>query len=280
MDTRIPTSVRPILNDYIVIFNETFPNMLEGFYLHGSIALDAYCQGMSDIDFMAIVNRPFTEEELMVLTNIHLALHNQSKTIVMDGSYIVREEIGKKPTAATKCFYVNEGKVQQSNHEMNPVTWWILKNKGITVFGTDLTTFHFEVDDNNLAYYVLTNMNHYWFNRMNTLKKYKKVSPFLSNKFIDQEIQWSITGLLRQFYTLKEHGIISKVEAAKYAIEVMPVRWHPIIQESISIREGLKLRYIKSKTQRVNDTIDCMEYIINECNHIQQWNEQFVKQDM
>ncbi|GIN91270.1 hypothetical protein J6TS1_06730 [Siminovitchia terrae] len=266
MDSRVPISVQNILRDYIALFNERIPNTLEGLYLHGSIALNAYINGSSDIDFIAIVNRQLTEAEIKALSNSHRELKNKYKKTGMDGCYLLWEDIGKKPTETKKCLYVNEGKVRWSNHEINPITWWILKNKGIGIIGPNITSFHFDVDESDLANYVLTNMNTYWFNRMNTLKKFKRIAPLLPNKFLDQELQWSITGMLRQFYTLREHEIISKVEAGKYAINHMPEIWHNIIKEVISISEGLDIRYYNSKKHRINDTIQCMNYILNYCN--------------
>lgn len=48
----------------------------------------------------------------------------------------------------------------------------------------------------------------------------------------------------------------------------MPESLHNIVKESISIREGLNIRYCDSKKQRINDTIQCMKYIIDYCNNM------------
>ena len=61
------------------------------------------------------------------------------------------------------------------------------------------------------------------------------------------QVEWSITGVLRQFYTLQEHDIVSKVDACKYAIHHLPEEYHNIINEAISIREGSNKRYCHSK---------------------------------
>ncbi|RJS50134.1 aminoglycoside adenylyltransferase domain-containing protein [Bacillus sp. PK3_68] len=266
MDQKVPTPVQNILNEYISLFHERIPNTLEGLYLHGSIALNAYIHGSSDIDFIAIVNRQLTEAEIKILSNTHRSLTNKYKKTGMDGCYLLWEDIGKKQTETKKCLYVNEGKVGWSNHEINPVTWWILKNKGISMIGPDVTSFHFDVDKSDLTDYVLNNMNTYWLNRISTMKRFERMALLLPNKFLEQELQWSITGMLRQFYTLKEHEIISKVDAGKYAINYMPDRWHNIIREAISIQEGVGVRYYNSKKRRINDTLQCMDYILNYCN--------------
>jgi len=109
MDQRVPIQVQDVLTEYISRFHEGLPHTLEGLYLQGSIALNAYLDGTSDIDF-------------------------------------------------------------------------------------------------------------------------KSLAFLMPNRFSDQELQWCMTGMLRQFYTLCEYEIISKVEAGNYAIDVMPERWHHIIR--------------------------------------------------
>ena len=266
MDLKVPIDVQKILNEYLSLFHTRIPNTLEGLYIHGSIALNAFHYGSSDIDFIAIVNRHLTEEEVKILSKIHREIQNKYKKTGMDGCYLLWEDIGKKQTETKKCLYVNEGKVGRSNHAINAITWWILRDKGISIIGPEITSFHFDVDESALVDYVLNNMNTYWLKRLNTIERLRKIVFLLPNKIVDVKVQWSITGILRQYYTLREHEIISKVEAAKYAIHFMPESLHSIINDAINIREGLNIRYCDSKKRRLNDTIQCMNYIIDYCN--------------
>ncbi|UAL53795.1 MULTISPECIES: aminoglycoside adenylyltransferase domain-containing protein [Metabacillus] len=266
MDSRVPIPVQNILHEYISLFHERIPNTLEGLYLHGSIALNAFINGTSDIDFVAIINRLLTVAEIKILSKIHQELEDKYKKTVLDGCYLLWEDMGNMKAETKKRLYANDGKVDWGNHVTNPITWWILKDKGINVIGPEINSFHFDVDESVLAAYVLNNMNTYWLKRMNRNKKFRRIAHLLPNKIVEWELQWSITGMLRQFYTLREHEVISKVDAGKFAINYMPERWHNIIKEAISIREGLSLRYCDSKKQRVNDMILCMNYILNYCN--------------
>ncbi|MGE7910535.1 aminoglycoside adenylyltransferase domain-containing protein [Lysinibacillus xylanilyticus] len=266
MNSRVPTQVRKVLNEYITLFQNKIPNTLEGFYLHGSIALDAYINGSSDIDFIAVVNRSLTEEDVKMISNLHKELNQKFKDTGMDGSYLLVADFGKKQSEVKSCLKVNEGKTRWGKDDINPITWWILKNKGITILGQDLATYSFSVDERVLDDYVLENMNSYWSNRLKKIKKYKAF--LIPNKLVDLEVEWSITGILRQFYTLQKHDIVSKVDACKYAIHHLPEEFHNIINEAISIREGSNIRYCKSKKQRIDDTIQCMAYILEHCNSV------------
>ncbi|QPQ30585.1 aminoglycoside adenylyltransferase domain-containing protein [Lysinibacillus sp. JNUCC 51] len=266
MNSRVPTQVRKVLNEYITLFQSKIPNTLEGFYLHGSIALDAYIDGSSDIDFIAVVNRSLTEEDVKVISNLHKELNQKYKEIGMDGSYLLVADVGKKQSEVKNCLKVNEGKTIWGKDDINPITWWILKNKGITIIGPDIAIFNFSLDERVLGDYVLENMNSYWSNRLKKIKKYKAF--LIPNNLVDLEVEWSITGILRQFYTLQEQDIVSKVDACKYALHHLPEEFHNIINEAISIREGSNIRYCNSKKQRIDDTIQCMTYILEHCNSV------------
>ncbi|KMY31931.1 hypothetical protein ACZ11_07045 [Lysinibacillus xylanilyticus] len=266
MNSRVPIQVQKILNEYITLFQNKIPNTLEGFYLHGSIALDAYINGSSDIDFIAVVNRSLTEEDVKVISNLHKELNQKYKDTGMDGSYLLVADVGKKQSEVKSCLKVNEGKTKWGKDDINPITWWILKNKGITIIGPDIAIYNFSLDERVLGDYVLENMNSYWSNRLKKIKKYKAF--LIPNKLVDLEVEWSVTGILRQFYTLQEQAIVSKVDACKYAIHHLPEEFHNIINEAISIREGSNIRYCNSKKQRIDDTIQCMTYILEHCNSV------------
>ena len=264
MDTKIPIPIQNILRHYIAVLHERIPNTLEGLYIHGSIALDAYIHESSDIDFLAIINRQLTEAEVKTLSKLHQELAAKYKKTGMDGCYLLWEDMGK--VDLHRRLYTNDGKVEWSEQVTNPITWWILKNKGITIIGQEIPSFDFEIDDRILLDYCLSNMNTYWLNRMKKNEKYKKFAFLLPNKIIDWEIQWSVSGMLRQFYTINEHKVISKVGACEYAINHMPQKWHGLINEAISIRKGLNVRYCDSKKQRIIDTLEFMHYILDNCN--------------
>jgi predicted nucleotidyltransferase len=71
--------------------HDRLPNMLEALYLQGSLALGAYVENSSDIDFIVITNRRLLEGDAIVLSEVHSKIANQYKNPELDGVYIVRE---------------------------------------------------------------------------------------------------------------------------------------------------------------------------------------------
>jgi hypothetical protein len=193
-----------------------------------------------------LTNRRLTEEDLGVLSSIHTFIANKYKNPEMDGVYALKEDIGKlsKGTNHNNNYpYYNNGELRFGDYfNFNPITWWVLKNKGINIFGTELKDFQFEIQQQELISYVLGNMNTYWANRIQMAESSIEHLVQLPTDEIDFEIEWTVLGLLRQFYTIKEYDIISKLDAGEYGLTQLQLEWHDIIREAINIRNGVKAK--------------------------------------
>lgn len=262
---KMPVSVQTVLNEYIALLHERLPNTLEGLYLQGSIALNAYVNNSSDIDFITVINRRLSEGEVRILSEIHKTIASKHQKPEMDGVYVMWKDIGKLEADDNNYPYYNEGTLGYGAY-FNSITWWILKTNGISIIGPEPSTLKFEIDSQHLVSYVIENMNTYWAGRVQRIENAmdNKLYPLTSE--IDDEIEWSVLGLLRQYYTLKEHSIISKLGAGEYALLHMPMEWHPIIKEAINIRKGVKIKIFTSDEERINMTLQFSKYIIQYCN--------------
>ncbi len=174
--------------------------------------------------------------------------------------HLYGKDIGKAAAINLRC-QVN-GKLAWSTDGPNPVTWWVWKNAGICVDGPEISSLPFDVDTRSLVDFVYNNMQTYWRHRIKRNKKYAWLAGLLPGKYIDWEVQWCISGMLRQYYTWTENGIIGKTAACEYALPRMPSEWHKIVKEAISIRKGSDVRYYTSRKQRIGATIKCMEYLL------------------
>ena len=118
----------------------------------------------------------------------------------------------------------------------------------------------FEVDWDALAADTLKNLNDYW-------ARYTDDPTRIAWLLSDYGIQWTVLGVLRQFYTLKERGIISKIGAGDYGVQRLPEQWSRLIQEAINIRRGNDSLYTFS-IQRAWDAYRFLKWIIRECNAV------------
>jgi hypothetical protein len=116
------------------------------------------------------------------------------------------------------------------HHDINAVTWWVLKNRGIAVLGPEPSTLPYEADWDRLISDMRQNINTYW-------ASFTTSPTRIVWLWSDYGIQWTVLGVLRQWYTFKENAITSKTGAGEYALKHLPAQWHRLIQEAINIRD-------------------------------------------
>jgi predicted nucleotidyltransferase len=259
MPARIPATVQPLLDEYLAAVARELPGFVTAFYIHGSIALGEFQPQCSDIDFIAVISRRASEDDLARLTAIHNTLKAKYPTNPLSGSYLQPGDLGRFSGEIEPAPYFQDGVMQRGHFDINAVTWWILKQRGQTLLGTSADQLSITVDMDRLAADTLKNMNTYW---VQFIRQPARMATLLS----DWGVQWAIPGVLRQFYTLRERGITSKTGACKYALEHVPARWHRIIQEAINIRSGRAARLYRLRPLRAVEGILFLRYIIGRCN--------------
>jgi hypothetical protein len=266
----IPEVVDKVLKDYINLLNEHLPGTIEGLYIHGSIALDAFVDDSSDIDFITLTNRRLTVRDSEALSYIHRTIENKYNKPEMDGVYALSEDMGKLQKSIYDHIeypYYNNGELVFGDYfNFNPITWWVLKNKGIKILGPEIEGFQLNIQPLDLTSYVLENMNSYWTNRVQMAEASFEQLIKLPTEQIDFEIEWTVLGLLRQFYTIKENDIVSKLDAGEYGLTQLPVEWHNIIKEAMNIRKGEKEEIFDSERDRLDSALRFSKYLINLCN--------------
>ncbi|KPL60166.1 MULTISPECIES: aminoglycoside adenylyltransferase domain-containing protein [Bacillaceae] len=269
----LPQIVDKVLLEYINLFNHYLPETLEGLYVHGSIALEAYVNDSSDIDFITVTKRRLSKEDSSALYRIHKTLQQKFQKPDMDGVYIVKDDIGKMDSSCKDenemHAYFNNGELNFGEYfNFNPITWYVMKHKGIRVVGPEILSSISGPSSQELCQYVLHNMNTYWVRRLHSFEESIEEVKHYPTAMIDTEIEWSVLGVLRQYYTLKEASIISKQAAGQYGLQELPEEWHSLIREAMNIRSGVQGVDSVSNDIRVKQTIKFLKYVISLCNHM------------
>lgn len=260
MSVAIPPSVQPVLAAYIALIHDALPGFLVGLYLHGSLALGAYDPGLSDIDFIAMTSRRCTVTDIDALRAIHHTLIQRYPQAQLEGSYLQAQDIGQFADAVPPHPYIHDGIFQASGyHDINAVTWWILKHHGIAVSGPPPDQFNIEVDWSDLMAKMQHNLNSYW---ASFTTKPQRMAWLLT----DYGIQWTVLGVLRLFYAFREQAITSKTGAGSYGLVHLPAQWHPLIQEAINIRTGNYVSVYRFRIVRALAARAFLKTIIAICN--------------
>jgi hypothetical protein len=260
MSAAIPQPVQDVLNEYIALVHEALPGLLTGVYLHGSLALGAFNPGLSDIDFISIISRRCTATDIDTLRAIHYTLVQGYPQAQLEGCYLLAQEVGRFEDTMPAHPYVHDGILHASGyHDINAVTWWILKHRGIAVCGPPPDQFAIHVDWENLIVKMHHNLNTYWAGFTTNPRR----MAWLLN---DYGVQWAVLGVLRQFYTFREQAITSKTGAGMYGLMHTPQQWHQLIQEAINIRAGSPASSYRFRIVRAIAARAFVQLIITACN--------------
>ncbi|MBN9392453.1 MAG: DUF4111 domain-containing protein [Chloroflexi bacterium] len=261
MTATLPEVVRPLLDEYLALLEEKLPGLVGGFYLQGSLALDAFNARLSDIDFVAFLNRGWTTRDLTELQNIHDTLHQKYRRWPVEGLFL--EWPGQADPAKVVLPYLNQhmGKITlESTFELNDVTWWLLKEKGIALKGPEAHSLGYSVDWQALLAGMYRNQNTYW-------ASYTRKPGRMAQLLTGWGIEWAVLGSLRQLYTFRENDITSKSGAGRYALKNLPAKWHPLVQEALNLREQPDAPSLyTSKVFRAFQAVRFLRYVRKECN--------------
>lgn len=246
---------------------------IESIYLYGSVALEDYIEGSSDIDFLAVVREPLTPTDIQVICAAHEKVEADIPNTDLMGAYILLDDLGKKPSGNSTLltYYNKQLHTNGFGADINPITWWILKKHGIKIYGSDLT-FDYDIEIDSLLEYVISNLNSYWVSWIDRLEQQVSLDHLSNQEMnveqLDEAIEWCTLGMLRQLYTLKEHGITSKVGAGKYGIKELPVKWHKLVHEAVAIKQLKPDRYYESQRERLTDLVALLRFIQSEANRL------------
>jgi hypothetical protein len=249
MSTAIPEPVQHVLNEYVALLHEALPGFVTGMYLHGSLALGAFNPGLSDIDFITITSRRCTSTDIDTLRVLHHTLLQRYSQAQLEGCYLQSQDVGRFEDTMPAHPYVHDGIFHASGyHDINAVTWWVLKHRGIAVSGPPPDQFDIHIDWDDLLMKMHHNLNTYWAGFTTNPQR----MIWLLN---DYGIQWAVLGVLRQFYTFREQAITSKIGAGMYGLVHTPAQWHRLIQEAITIRDrgsatGYRFRIVRAISAR------------------------------
>jgi hypothetical protein len=255
----IPEPIRPLVAEYISQIEHDLPDLMSAFYLHGSIALDAFSRNWSDVDFITVISRRCTATDIECLTMLHQTLEAKFPDWLLEGSYLQWSDLGQVDPVTEPYPHYHDGVLNPHAMDVNLVTWWLLKNQGVALVGPDPKSLDFSLDWALLAARMMHNLNTYW---VQFTRNPKRVAWL----FTDYGIQWSVLGVLRQFYAFKEQSITSKIGAGKYGLETLPAKWHRLIQEALNIRYETKSSLYRFRVLRAVEALRFLRFVIYLCN--------------
>lgn len=257
---KLPEDVQNILNDYLEIFKIKLPGLMDSFYLIGSIAMNDYIEGKSDIDFVCLINRELNSSEINTIKRIHKEISSKYPENELEGTYITQKQIGKLDTGPVVHFDGKNIHYDTKSGNIGIITWFVLQKYGITVIGKSPEYYISYINPDDLVNYANLNANTYW---SKWTERASKWSLYGFKTLFAQKVEWGVLGISRLYYTKREKDVISKYMAGEYVLKDIPPEFELILKEALRIRNGGVKSYYGSPFKRRKDIIAFMEYIID-----------------
>lgn len=268
----LPEPVNHIVTALVDRIYNIKPDFLIGVYLTGSLTMNDFFNNKSDIDFIVLYKKMPDKKILKQLKCIHQTIKKHYTNPPLSGLYLTIDSIKNEEPEKIKTLTYHEGALRFGVFEMAPISLSELKSNGITVFGLNAEALEIEITKDYMSRFLYNNINTYWKEWL------KQHSSFFNRKllllFFPRLTEWSVLGVARQLYTLQTGKITSKSQAGIYCLNKLPGKFHPIINEALSIRKSKKvIPFLKSYTikpsfTRMAETIECVNFIINTFNTI------------
>ncbi len=195
-------------------------------YLYGSVVLEDFKLGWSDIDILCLTEKTITDEQANKLVNLRKELLDEYKgnfyfRLFEGGFLTVDAFINDIPD--TVVYWGTSGQRITSKHNFDPFSMIELKENGYLLYGDDVRNkFSYPTNDDIKKAVI----NHY-----NTIRKYSVTT----NRSL-YSAGW-LLDIARCIFTLRTGKIIAKTKAGKWALENNLVPDVEIMKKVINIRE-------------------------------------------
>jgi hypothetical protein len=224
--------VASAIGTYLDVLDSTAPGLVEGLYVVGSYALDDWQPGRSDIDIVAVMAEPATDEDFGALRTAHAVLNERQPLPRIDGPYVAWADLIAAPATGLHRPWTLDGELHHDGDcfEINPVTWYTMATYGVTVRGPaveKLSIWH-EVEDR--VRFVIDNLSTYWHQLADSVVEACE-DPAATFDLVSFE--WCALGALRLHYTAFTGDVTSKRGAGEYGIVVTPGYMHDTLRAAL-----------------------------------------------
>ncbi len=239
-----------LARQYLSVADAWLPGRIAGFYVVGSAALGAFRPGRSDVDFVAVVDRPLSRDEIRRLRAVHaitglgtaargLARAPLAFPEARNGVYVAAEQLGRPVTAIVPeashvghLFHVGRG------FDVNPVMWRVLEQSGIALRGPAPSGLALDAEPLALRAWNRANLETYW---RPWADRAAAGRPWHLRARPRWAAAWGVLGAPRLHYTLATGDIVSKEAAGRHAREAFDDRWHALIDAALAYRERRRI---------------------------------------
>ncbi|WP_026119838.1 nucleotidyltransferase domain-containing protein [Nocardiopsis ganjiahuensis] len=255
--------VQTLTQAFLANADQEAPGLVQGLYLTGSVALGDFRPHTSDVDFVVVTGRR-SGEDVDALRRIHSRTRNQVPHPQFNGVHVTWDELNQDPGDCGPVPSVINGRFRNSaSVDVNPVTWHVLADRGVTVRGPHPLELDVWDEPESLRTWSLGSLDEQW-SRWRE-KAGRLVTPRGLAVLGSLAPSWSVLSVSRLHFTLKTGEITSKSGAGAYALHAFPERWQRIVNECLRVRRGVQSPSLyENALARRRAALDYIEMVLDE----------------
>jgi predicted nucleotidyltransferase len=259
MLTDLPTpypELNAVLSDWLDSIQAVLGDTLVAAHLQGSFALGGF-DADSDVDFLVAIREELSETQLSDLQIVHARIYDLDSSWAkhLEGSYIPLIDLRRYDPSSLPPWYLDNGSkvLVRDSHDNTLVVRWMVRERGITLWGPDPKTLIDPVTPNDLRREVLAVMRDWG-------------ADILSDRYSIQN-RWAqpfaVLSYARMLQTLQTGTVESKSAAVKWAKSALDRQWVNLIQCAWEDRPNPSLKVRQAAdSEDVKQTLEFIEYAI------------------
>jgi hypothetical protein len=255
---RLPGEVSATMSAYARLVDEKLPGRIAGLYLSGSLALDDYQAGRSDIDFVAVSDTAVQGSELKMLRRVHNEVRRLSGP-KLDGVYLTWSALAVPPVGLSVPYCLRDRFEPNGDFALNPVTWRLMHRHALPLRGPARPVVC--DDDQMLREWCRENLQTHWGGWVRCARGYGLHRLW---SLAHELVVWAVLGVARPHATIKTGAMFSKTAAGKYALEAFPSRFSGIVREALAARGRDDRSSYRNIFARRRDLLAFTEYVISD----------------
>jgi hypothetical protein len=265
LPVNVSSVVASVVDAYLTDLLGVVPEIVDGVYLTGSVALGDFHTPWSDIDFVTVLRERPAKRDLRALAGVHERIAADHPTPRLDGWYLTWPDLyALRDPKRTMGLRARGARMHGGRNWVPPaLVWHEMAEHGLHVYGPQLTEREIARDPDGVRDWCLETLDTTWTPWWHANARLVSMAGFGSLG------SWAtasgVLGVARIRYTLDTGKVTSKCGGGEWALEALDPHWRRILEESLRIRNRPDRRSLyRSPFRRRRDALAFIDTVITE----------------
>jgi hypothetical protein len=220
---RIPALVSALLRDLTERLNDILGKNLVGIYLYGSMTQRAFNPGRSDVDCIVVMRWQMSAAHFTRIEGwLAGAAESNPWVARLQMQFLIRNKV--LTMNAPACLF-QFGVLKREGSDGNPIVWLNILKSGVILFGPPPETFVPPITCEIILHALKREAGY--------IREEISLNPASQWRDVPHYRAYAVMTLCRILYSFEKGTIVSKPQAARWAVKSLPAKFHKIIIQAL-----------------------------------------------